>query len=143
VRNRIAVAAYARRNPEKIAARRALAAAVKRGEVIRATACEAAGCDRTEPLHAHHGSYAKARVRDVVFLCRQHHEAVHHRGPLPLKGGKLAHPPKRPPASSRQRSERSRPPLEIMIHVDSLGRWRRVGIRHKGGFAAARQVDSN
>jgi hypothetical protein len=93
--NRAAVARYAARCPEKIAARSAVTSAVKRGLVKRATCCEVSGCTRNERLQAHHHSYRKPR--DVVFLCHLHHEAVHHEGPQRLKPGgkrKFARPPR-------------------------------------------------
>ena len=80
--NRLAVARYAARYPEKIAARRAVTSAIRRGLLNRAACCEAWGCVRTERLHAHHCNYEKPR--DVVWLCRPHHEHVHHEGRLPL-----------------------------------------------------------
>ena len=92
--NRLAVARYAARYPEKIAARSALTSAIRRALVKRAC-CEVLGCVRTERLHAHHHDYSKPR--DVVWLCRPHHEHVHHEGRLPLKPGgkrKFVHPPR-------------------------------------------------
>jgi len=92
--NRLAVARYVTRCREKIAARSVLTSAVKRGLVKRAPCCEVLGCVRTE-LHAHHHDYSKPR--DVVWLCRSHHEAAHHEGPQRLKPGsrrKFACPPR-------------------------------------------------
>jgi hypothetical protein len=67
-------------NPEKVAAHQALRAAVKRGEIERAVACEVVGCDRTGRLHGHHHNCES--WRNVIFLCGLHDEAAHDAGPL-------------------------------------------------------------
>jgi hypothetical protein len=93
--NRRSKAAYRARNLDKISVRNASRRAMKRGEIERATVCEALGCDRTDRLHAHHSDYSKPH--DVVFLCVLHHAAVHHKGQLRLKPGgrrKFARPPR-------------------------------------------------
>jgi hypothetical protein len=41
--------------------------------------------DQARDLQAHHHDYG--RPRDVIFVCRRHHEEVHHIGVLPLKRG--------------------------------------------------------
>jgi hypothetical protein len=69
--------------------------AIRRGEVQRPSACQVAGCARTERLHAHHDDYSKQC--DVIWLCPFHHEAAHHEGPQRLKPGsrrKFARPPR-------------------------------------------------
>jgi hypothetical protein len=93
--NRAAVARYRARHPEREAARLAATKAAKRGEIVKPATCQAIGCTVTEPLHKHHPSYAKPL--DVVWLCRPHHEHVHHVGPLRLKpdaSRKIARAPK-------------------------------------------------
>jgi hypothetical protein len=84
-RNNAAVQRWRQRNPLANAARVQAAAAVCRGEIERPHSCEVRGCRRRVGLHAHHQDYE--RPIDIVFVCRQHHEAVHHRGPLELKPG--------------------------------------------------------
>jgi hypothetical protein len=61
------------------------------------------GCERSEGLQGHHPTYKKPLL--VVWLCRAHHEAVHHGGPLLLKPGgprKVAKAPKKPIAAPQQ-----------------------------------------
>jgi hypothetical protein len=92
--NKIAVAKWQAANPEKVAAQRAVQAAIQRGDLSRPGTCEAVGC--AQPArHAHHGNYSKPLA--VAFLCPGHHEAVHHRGAQKLKAGlerRFARPPK-------------------------------------------------
>jgi hypothetical protein len=71
-----------------VAAKHSLRAAVRRGEIARAVCCEVAGCDRADWLQAHHQDYRKPR--DVIFLCRKHHEDTHH-----LHAQRLKHTSKR------------------------------------------------
>ncbi len=60
------------RYPEKDKARRQLIKAVKRGDIIRG---ECKVCSKPN-AHAHHEDYSKPL--DVIWLCRQHHEDIHH-----------------------------------------------------------------
>lgn len=82
--NIIAVLAYQQRNPEKVAAWRAVSRAIRDGRLSVPSICQAAGCDRPAD-HKHHLSYHPARHDDVVPLCRHHHEQVHHCGAVRLK----------------------------------------------------------
>lgn len=82
--NRLAVLEYQHRNPEKTAAWRAVKLAVRAGLLKPTAECQALGCDRTAD-HKHHLSYHPARHTDIIALCRLHHEAVHHLGPVRLK----------------------------------------------------------
>ena len=83
--NRLAVAEYQRRHPERIAARQAVSAALKTGVLSKPETCEVAGCTCSQNLAAHHVSYARHRRLDVVWVCAEHHEFLHHRGRLSLK----------------------------------------------------------
>lgn len=110
VQNAAAVQRYKERHPEKVAARRAVQAAVKRGHLVKPQACQAEGCERGAGLIAHHGSYAISRRLDVTWLCRDHHERLHHYGPIALKAGgprKFARAPKtlEPSASLAEQPE--------------------------------------
>jgi L-ascorbate metabolism protein UlaG (beta-lactamase superfamily) len=49
------------------------------------TVREVLGCDRNRRLHGHDRRYDKPI--DIVFVCHEHHEHLHHRGPLELKPG--------------------------------------------------------
>lgn len=62
---------WKRRNPERAAAHAAVAAALRRGELVR-QACAVCGEARAE---AHHPNYAEP-LR-VLWLCRQHHAEEH------------------------------------------------------------------
>lgn len=93
--NRIAVAKYKKNNPEKVRAQKLVARAVRRGDLIKPDRCEAVGCCATK-IAAHHDDYR--RPLQVIWLCADHHERVHHRAPVPLKvpthGRKYARAPK-------------------------------------------------
>ncbi len=65
---------YKAANPEKERARLALRRAVRAGRV-RVHPC-AVGIGCAGRLEAHHPDYA--RPLEVVWLCRRHHEALHH-----------------------------------------------------------------
>lgn len=68
---------YAKRHPERLAARYAVRMAVKRGTLTRES-CSASGCSNIK-THAHHyAGYAKEHWLDVVWLCQEHHEKAHH-----------------------------------------------------------------
>ena len=62
---------YRLRNPEKVAARAKVRAAIKRGELTRQP-CEVCG---KEEVEAHHDDYS--RPLDVRWLCAEHHNAEH------------------------------------------------------------------
>jgi hypothetical protein len=62
---------YMDRYPEKVAARTAVANALRDGRLTKAP-CEKCGA---EPAHAHHDNYAFPL--DVRWLCQQHHTEVH------------------------------------------------------------------
>jgi hypothetical protein len=66
-----ALRAHRQRNPEKAAARAAVARAIRAGRLARRP-CEVCGCERSE---AHHEDYS--RPLDVRWLCRVHH-LMHH-----------------------------------------------------------------
>ena len=93
-----AVKRYRRNHPEKVAAHKIAQRALKRGEIVKPTTCQAKGCACREKLSAHHADYSKP-LR-VAWLCIEHHEATHHRGPVRLKasanGLKFACAPKDP-----------------------------------------------
>lgn len=63
----------AQASPEKTRARRAVNDALRRGRMVK-QAC--AVCETTVDVHAHHADYSKPL--EVVWLCRQHHNEVHH-----------------------------------------------------------------
>lgn len=67
-------ARYRRMHPEREAAYRAVARALKSGRLEKAPACE--GCTASCALHAHHQNYAEPL--NVVWLCARCH-AHHHR----------------------------------------------------------------
>ncbi len=73
-------------HPDAIAAHNVIKAAIKRSEVKRPTDCDVLNCTATRDLHLHHPNYAKPR--EVVCLCRQHHEDIHHIAQLPAKPGR-------------------------------------------------------
>jgi len=60
------------RHPDKERARRMVRDAVRAGRLIRQP-CSACG---SAPAHAHHRDYA--RPLEVEWLCRWHHDALHH-----------------------------------------------------------------
>jgi hypothetical protein len=61
------------RNPEKRAAHIAVESAVKRGDLIKPSACEICGFPST--LSAHHADYTEPLI--VVWLCGPCHKDVH------------------------------------------------------------------
>ena len=64
------------RHPEKARARRALASAVRRGEIQKPTVCPRCGSAvQTQHMHGHHRDYSKPL--DVEWLCRKCHLAEH------------------------------------------------------------------
>jgi hypothetical protein len=83
--NAEAVRRYAEQHPERVLARKIAARAERRGEITRPETCEVLGCNCSTGLHRHHPDYSKPR--EVLYLCRDHHETVHHRRALPLKPG--------------------------------------------------------
>ena len=61
----------AKKEPQKIAARKAVQYAVKVGNIVRLPCC-VCGC---EPAEAHHPDYSKKL--EVAWLCKRHHGFVH------------------------------------------------------------------
>ena len=57
----------------KIAARVAMLAAVRRGELIKAEKCEYPGCDKTKLQGHHHKGYDPENWLNVRWLCPVHH----------------------------------------------------------------------
>ena len=101
--NRKAVEKYKRENPERVKAQTIARQAIKRGEIKKPSRCQVAGCNCSTDIHIHHVRYVdrsnqrKDIPKDIVFVCRSHHEEIHHRRALPLKDGagrKTAHAPK-------------------------------------------------
>lgn len=76
-RNYQAVKRWQAKHPEKLAAHRAVRAAIRRGDIGQPTVCSEPGCAATKDLARHHPNYA--RPLEFVVLCRIHHEAAHHR----------------------------------------------------------------
>lgn len=68
-----AVSRYKRRNPDKVAAHRAVATARKAGR-LRPGVCEVCGSPEVE---AHHDDYSRRLA--VRWFCREHHRAQHSR----------------------------------------------------------------
>jgi hypothetical protein len=60
-------------NPEKVAARRVVNAAIKHGDLTRGTHCES--CASTNNIDAHHEDYSKPL--EVIWLCRSCHQRLH------------------------------------------------------------------
>lgn len=71
-KNAEAVAKYTTRCPERLQARQEVRKAIKSGQLVRGP-CETCGESEVE---AHHGDYSKPL--EVRWLCKSHHEAVHH-----------------------------------------------------------------
>jgi hypothetical protein len=80
--NRAAVKRYQQKYPARVAAQAQARAAAKRGEIKVPSVCQVLGCGCKDGLHLHHRRYDKPR--DVIAVCRLHHEEIHHRGPLRL-----------------------------------------------------------
>jgi len=75
-------ATYSAINPEmpkaeRDRARRKTANAIKRGDLVRPTHCEACGGSGRYPIHAHHPDYRKPF--EVMWLCRPCHWIEHNR----------------------------------------------------------------
>lgn len=81
--NCAAVRRYRKKHPARVRAQQLLRLAIKRGDIVRPSACQIAGCNRSDRLHAHHADYD--RPLQVIFVCAEHHEHIHHVGPLLLK----------------------------------------------------------
>lgn len=58
------------RDPQHVAARAAVRDALRRGSLVRPTACQ--GCGALAPLQAHHVDYARPLI--VAWFCRDCHE---------------------------------------------------------------------
>lgn len=64
--------------PEKIAAIKAVANAVRSGKLIKIDWCQLCGkAAGKKKVEAHHGSYAKEHQLNVVWLCHLHHRQIH------------------------------------------------------------------
>lgn len=82
--NRAAVARYKANNPDKTLARKKVASALRSGALVKPETCQVQGCKCAGPLHGHHADYNKPLLVD--WLCRDHHEKLHHEiKRLPLK----------------------------------------------------------
>lgn len=70
---------YAAKHPERMAAARAVKAALKRGDLVRPDYCENCGrqAGRPYPIHAHHDSYEPEHHLDVQWLCQMCHTDIH------------------------------------------------------------------
>lgn len=68
---RIARAKWAKNNPHKVAAQRALAKSIKSGKTVRGN-CRDCGDGK---VHGHHTDYDKPL--DVIWLCQKHHAIEH------------------------------------------------------------------
>lgn len=77
---------HEKRYPEKDKARRDFHHALEAGRVIKPTECERCGArPRPYDLHGHHADYSKPL--EVEWLCRDCHEAEHHKSSIhPTKG---------------------------------------------------------
>ena len=67
--NRISKDEWATRNPEKVAASRAVSEAVRSGRLIRSHKC--AVCGSTKNVEAHHENYSEPLK--IIELCKIHH----------------------------------------------------------------------
>jgi hypothetical protein len=67
-----------RKHREKVNARQALWRAVVSGAVVKRPCVVGINCDGR--IEAHHHDYRKPL--EVVWLCRRHHEALHHGYPM-------------------------------------------------------------
>jgi hypothetical protein len=98
--NRKAVAKYKAAHPDRLEAQKIARRALRRGEIEKPAQCQVVGCTCSEALHIHHVRYD--RPKDVVFVCRGHHEEIHHRRALPLRPGaarKIARAPRKAKAA--------------------------------------------
>lgn len=66
---------YKNNNLEKIKARTALSKAIMKGLVIKDKSCKACGFESSK-LHGHHYDYSKPL--EVIWLCNDCHEVIHH-----------------------------------------------------------------
>jgi len=72
----IATTLYAKRNPEKLQARRAVSRAIKRGKLIRPGIC--LRCAETKNIQGHHyKGYKKENWLDIIWLCPKCHHEEH------------------------------------------------------------------
>lgn len=65
---------YRGSNPEKVRANKLLNRAVKRGDIVKPTACSRCGESETV-IHGHHEDYS--RPLDVIWLCAWCHTMIH------------------------------------------------------------------
>lgn len=84
VANTVAVKAWAERNRAAVACKKKLKRALRRGDVVRAPHCQAAGCTR-RLVEAHHHSYD--RPTEVLWVCRSHHRRGHVTGVIHVADG--------------------------------------------------------
>ena len=66
--------------PEKQKSRKAVMLALRSGKLVRPQSCSA--CMKTCVPEAHHESYDQDKRLDVIWLCKQCHEAHHRKYPL-------------------------------------------------------------
>lgn len=71
---------YNNRNPVKIAALRALNAAINGGRLQKASRCQVADCNSEKAIEAHHWSYEPEHWLDVLWCCAAHHRQGHAQG---------------------------------------------------------------
>jgi hypothetical protein len=68
------IVASKQRTPERTVARKVVSNALATGRLFRGSCV--VGSDCAGPVQAHHDDYSKPL--DVRWLCRKHHEALHH-----------------------------------------------------------------
>lgn len=64
------------KNPDHVAARSAVARAVRKGVLQKPDSCESASIECKGALQAHHDDYSKPL--DVRWLCHRHHRMTHY-----------------------------------------------------------------
>lgn len=68
---------YAKRFPDRIAARHAVRDALACNRIKRPTICAVSDCTCKGPIQAHHWhGYDEAHWLDVQWLCRRHHRQI-------------------------------------------------------------------
>lgn len=72
---RIRVANYKKKYPEKISAKQAVQRALKSGKLVKSSKCEICGGEAA--IQAHHHSYEKQYWLDVKWVCQQCHNNIH------------------------------------------------------------------
>ena len=76
--NLAAAISWQARNTDAVSARKAVSAAKKSGALVPAKSCEVQGCKKRKALCAHHNNYSPSRHLKVAWICRGHHQALHH-----------------------------------------------------------------